>query len=38
MSYILLKIQLKIIKKILDIFDDPIDITKETYTGMSEPP
>ena len=24
--------------KILDIFGDPIDITKETYTGLSEPP
>ena len=24
--------------KILDIFGDPIDLTKETYTGLSEPP
>ena len=23
--------------KILDIFGDPIDLTKETYTGLSEP-
>ena len=24
--------------KILDIFGDPVDSTKETYTGLSEPP
>ena len=24
--------------KILDIFCDPVDLTKETYTGLSEPP
>ena len=24
--------------KILDIFGDPIDLTKKTYTGLSEPP